>query len=418
MYVATSDQLPSAFVDGSSFSGSVFVVELEQGRHVEIHARHVATTMIIRRVARYLTFAIRLPNRLVSSSTSQQLCVLGCPKNQIKRTNQVASDSSGSESRSKRAIDEERHASDTDSLTESSNDVFVVKQNFTEESARSLCKRIILDSNSDKSDQEIELETKIKKENLNGNDKFKPLPSLALSDLDSDRNGHKRKKSGRKKMKRRKKSKPNPNLSSFRQLRWSQESNSDAILSEASSSEHHRQKGGKKRTKHEVSKPRNRSKSSRTFSQTDPGCQDRREETFDFNFYFDSCVFDLTTTGDANFTLTAKAALEDVKRTHELGVNAPGASLDAIKLWKPVKKKCGKTDSQTTPETDRNGNGASMKRTNAVALVLCVILAFVYVNQSSIFFASSINASDTPSRKTLKGFEDRTEKFFNNRAAT
>ena len=40
---------------------SVQIVEMTRGRHVEIHIRYVATTVIVRQVGNFLTFAIRMP---------------------------------------------------------------------------------------------------------------------------------------------------------------------------------------------------------------------------------------------------------------------------------------------------------------------------------------------------------------------
>ena len=56
-----------------SFSGhvtsgpdkSVQIVEMARGRHIEIHIRYVATTVIVRQVGQFLTFAIRMPEIII-----------------------------------------------------------------------------------------------------------------------------------------------------------------------------------------------------------------------------------------------------------------------------------------------------------------------------------------------------------------
>lgn len=60
----------------------VRIVEKEPGRHVEIHARHLGATLVVRQVGRYLTFASRLPRDIAEQGAGReglQLCVKGCP---------------------------------------------------------------------------------------------------------------------------------------------------------------------------------------------------------------------------------------------------------------------------------------------------------------------------------------------------
>lgn len=60
----------------------VRIVEKEPGRHVEIHARHLGATLIVRQVGRYLTFAAKLPREIALQGAGReglQLCVKGCP---------------------------------------------------------------------------------------------------------------------------------------------------------------------------------------------------------------------------------------------------------------------------------------------------------------------------------------------------
>lgn len=427
MYVATSDQLPGAFVDGSSITGSVFVVEVEQDRHIEIHARYIATTIIIRRVARYLTFAIRLPNQLVSASSNQQLCVSGCPKNQIKRTSALAKSQADLAKSSKQDSRRRRSLDDDDGLTNDINfeadllgsDIFAVKQHFSEEYARRLCKRILLDSQSEEIEQKS---TEIAKEETDLEDKNKQLTSSessrAFTSLVSSPNRDKRKRNkGKKhKSKRKKKSKPDRNRSSFRRLRGTQESNGDAVLpSDKPNNQHHRK--GRKRTKHQISETRD--STSENSNETDQECSSEKDDPSSINFYFDSCVFDLTTTGDANFTFTAKAALEDVKQTHLRGLDAPGASLSPIRRWKPIKKSCRKNTSKSTSGKNP-GNGSSRANLNAALLVFCLLLASAFINSSSIALESSRSSSKISSQISLsqRSCDKKTTMFFNAMSTT
>lgn len=90
-YEATSDApLPAMFIDGTQRSGpdeSVILTVYEQQR-IEIYVRYIETTLIVRQAGRYLAFAARMPEELVSfgsgadgdfGDSSLQLCVRGCP---------------------------------------------------------------------------------------------------------------------------------------------------------------------------------------------------------------------------------------------------------------------------------------------------------------------------------------------------
>lgn len=87
VYQAVTDDLPAAFVDGTTSGGdgdikSLHIVERESGRYVEMHARYIGTTVFVRQLGRYLTLAIRMPEDLAMSyeeSQDLQLCVNGCP---------------------------------------------------------------------------------------------------------------------------------------------------------------------------------------------------------------------------------------------------------------------------------------------------------------------------------------------------
>ncbi|XP_072291913.1 repulsive guidance molecule A isoform X2 [Eucyclogobius newberryi] len=90
---AETDELPAAFADGSKNGGerhsanTLRIVEKVPGAHVEIQARYIGTTIIVRQVGRYLTFAVRMPEDVVRSAEEGDtqdlyLCLHGCPANQ------------------------------------------------------------------------------------------------------------------------------------------------------------------------------------------------------------------------------------------------------------------------------------------------------------------------------------------------
>ncbi|XP_034036150.1 RGM domain family, member D [Thalassophryne amazonica] len=92
VYQATTDDLPVAFQDGTRSggeSGSLMIVERGgsgAGRHVKIQARYIGTSIIVRRVGSYLTFAIRVPEDTLDFSEDSgglQLCLHGCPRNEL-----------------------------------------------------------------------------------------------------------------------------------------------------------------------------------------------------------------------------------------------------------------------------------------------------------------------------------------------
>ncbi|KFQ20031.1 RGM domain family member B, partial [Merops nubicus] len=87
VYQAVTDDLPAAFVDGTTSGGdqntkSLLIVEKVSGKHIEMHARYIGTTVYIRQLGHYLTLAVRMPQELVmdyEESQDLQLCVNGCP---------------------------------------------------------------------------------------------------------------------------------------------------------------------------------------------------------------------------------------------------------------------------------------------------------------------------------------------------
>ncbi len=52
-------------------------------RQVKIHARYLGTSIIVRQVGRYLTFAIRMPEDLAEENGGLQLCLHGCPRSEV-----------------------------------------------------------------------------------------------------------------------------------------------------------------------------------------------------------------------------------------------------------------------------------------------------------------------------------------------
>ncbi len=89
-YQAQTDYLPATFDDGREYAGlekSVQITEVDAGKHVEIYLRYIDTTIIVRQIGRYFTFAIRMPEEIVNMSLADdpdsiQLCAKGCPKSE------------------------------------------------------------------------------------------------------------------------------------------------------------------------------------------------------------------------------------------------------------------------------------------------------------------------------------------------
>ncbi|KAG7456835.1 hypothetical protein MATL_G00240120 [Megalops atlanticus] len=93
VYQATTEDLPCAFLDGTRSGGeggSLWITERDGagGRQVLIQARYIGTSMIVRRVGRYLTFAVRMPEDALGwaeESGGLQLCLHGCPRSELIR---------------------------------------------------------------------------------------------------------------------------------------------------------------------------------------------------------------------------------------------------------------------------------------------------------------------------------------------
>ncbi|XP_054854976.1 hemojuvelin-like [Eublepharis macularius] len=91
VYQAEIDNLPAAFEDGSMNGGerpggnSLTIHEHIPGRHVEIRAAYIGTTIAVRQAGRQLSFSIRAAEEVAHSFTEEQdlqLCVGGCPPSQ------------------------------------------------------------------------------------------------------------------------------------------------------------------------------------------------------------------------------------------------------------------------------------------------------------------------------------------------
>jgi RGM family protein len=62
---------------------------VEPNKHVELHIHYINTTIVVRQIGRYFTFAIRMPRQLVNGlgeggvragrHSEPELCVKGCP---------------------------------------------------------------------------------------------------------------------------------------------------------------------------------------------------------------------------------------------------------------------------------------------------------------------------------------------------
>ncbi|XP_018106214.1 repulsive guidance molecule BMP co-receptor a L homeolog isoform X1 [Xenopus laevis] len=93
VYQAEMDELPAAFIDGSKNGGdksganSLRIIEKVAGQHIEIQAKYIGTTIVVRQVGHYLTFAVRMPEEVVNAVEDKDnqglyLCLHGCPQNQ------------------------------------------------------------------------------------------------------------------------------------------------------------------------------------------------------------------------------------------------------------------------------------------------------------------------------------------------
>uniref|UniRef100_A0A8C0FH61 Hemojuvelin n=1 Tax=Bubo bubo TaxID=30461 RepID=A0A8C0FH61_BUBBB len=91
VYQAEIDNLPAAFEDSSVNRGerpggsSLTIRERSAGRHVEIRAEYIGTTITIWQAGRQLSFTVRAAEEVAQAFTEEQdlqLCVEGCPRSQ------------------------------------------------------------------------------------------------------------------------------------------------------------------------------------------------------------------------------------------------------------------------------------------------------------------------------------------------
>ncbi|CAK8694431.1 unnamed protein product [Clavelina lepadiformis] len=393
VYTASShDGLTGAFNDGSTTSGSVAIFELVPKRHVEIRARFIGTTVIIRQVGRYLTFAIRMPEEYLHGLDSHsQLCVDGCPRqHQISsekhieklRKNHDKTKSNPADrptkATSKDTHDNEKNARSPlvlhDPTPANAEKTNPNKMYFTEEEARVKCKKIILAATEAQQQKTSELERKPNDDDDGGRNSrlSNSLSSSAFSSLTPSGV-----RSRRRKHRKRAATRPQASLS-FKQLHSSAPDPSDAQRIPTSTGRRGRKRKSKRQTQ-ESSSNSEKSNFNLTPCRVLPKDKSRM-----FNFYFDSCVFDLVTTGDVNFTLAASAALQDVMRTHPQRDEAPGASLEVIRLWEPLEPDafsgCEPTVTGTEDKSGDGAGGGASKPGLMLTFYLCVALSCVYVN--------------------------------------
>lgn len=95
IYQAELDNVPPAFVDGSVTGRdrrghqSLRIHSHDPGRHAEVWAKHIGTTIVVRQLGRSLSLSVRSPRAIVESYTPEQdlqLCVWGCPLSQRLET--------------------------------------------------------------------------------------------------------------------------------------------------------------------------------------------------------------------------------------------------------------------------------------------------------------------------------------------
>ncbi|XP_026694294.2 repulsive guidance molecule A isoform X1 [Ciona intestinalis] len=354
-YLANNSKLSPSFTDGTISSGSVSVDEVIPGRHVEIQVRFIGTTIIIRKVGSYLTFAIRMPHEFIEGlDPSRQLCVQGCPSRHridLKASNKghgntLLPGTKGSTRNT--AIPPVPKAEQ--------------KKIFTEEEARQKCKQIMLAETNP-------IDETGNKDGQTDSDEVNQLShaqsSAAFSSLvPSEDQGH-HQINGKQ-------------VPTVQQLRTSL----DGTVSEPK----RRKKPGSRNRRpgrgkhHHRNRNRKHRKSKRGVSDVPP-CPEEQDVGIS-NFYFDSCVFDLLTTGDVNFTLSARAALEDVRRTHTLRDSAPGASLVVIRTWEPLEPTARSRGCTTeAPVVEENPTSSSRRsQANSFVILLCAVLTCVFIN--------------------------------------
>ena len=60
-------------------------MEKDPGKHIEIHIKYINTTILVRHIGSYLSFAISMPEELMNSTeqSALELCVRGCPRREL-----------------------------------------------------------------------------------------------------------------------------------------------------------------------------------------------------------------------------------------------------------------------------------------------------------------------------------------------
>ncbi|XP_050690623.1 repulsive guidance molecule A-like [Eriocheir sinensis] len=87
-YEASAEALPRAFVDGTTWTGGsasrphTQVQERVPGEHVLITVAYINATVAVRKIEKYLTVHVTLPESEVGEGEEMQLCVGGCPDNE------------------------------------------------------------------------------------------------------------------------------------------------------------------------------------------------------------------------------------------------------------------------------------------------------------------------------------------------
>lgn len=85
---AEAGSLPAEFLDGTSETGPsrcpAIIYPRRKGpqSHIEIKICYISTTIIIRQVGEFLTFHVKIPEKLLFKFPTTGLCVTGCPHRQ------------------------------------------------------------------------------------------------------------------------------------------------------------------------------------------------------------------------------------------------------------------------------------------------------------------------------------------------
>ena len=305
-YQASSgNPLPSNFKDGSRFGerGGVYIDEVAGNSHVEINIPYIATTLVIKKISNYLTFAVKMPQEIVEGSDAfEQLCTSGCPKRMSSySTNDVKAHLRSVSTKGK------------------------TPESFDEEAARKFCKRTL-------------------------------LSGIGYVGVDNEAKGGKYKEY------------LDPGTYTFNLLKESSFMRPGDAKVEIESL----------KLDSEMFKEKAPSKKRRSVTEEED-CSDKK-----FNFYFESCVFDLMATGDRNLSLASEAAFEDVRLLHDLGSEAPGASIELIKKWPGSKSNCRpefiRANRQVKFEKVSDGKSASSRTSCSVGLIAFCLTAFAFVS--------------------------------------